>query len=108
MYAPYGVAPMNAFQRLDQGSDLWKKSTGKGYDDWLSNTESDSLLILFQKRHLLAHNEGIVDVKYINKSNDTTYKQGQRIVVCEKDIDQLIFLINKVCAEIKHTLESTP
>ena len=108
MYAPCGVAPTNVFQRLDQGSDLWKKLTGKGYYDWLSKSELDSLLILFQKRHLLAHNEGIVDDKYINTSNDTTYKQGQRIIVCEKDIDQLIFLINKVCTEIKNTLKSTP
>ncbi|MCZ0867145.1 hypothetical protein O0V09_18260 [Dasania sp. GY-19] len=101
MYEPYGNPPMNTFQRLDQGSDRWKKSLGKGYDDWLSKDEMNSLLILFQKRHLLAHNEGIVDSKYINKSSDSTYKEGQRIVVNSDDVERLIFLIEKLSSEIR-------
>ncbi|MCG7947314.1 MAG: hypothetical protein N0C84_13305 [Candidatus Thiodiazotropha taylori] len=103
MYEPYGKAPMNTFQRFDQGSDYWKKAIGKGYDDLLSKDEMKSLVILFQKRHLLAHNEGIVDSKYIQKSSDSTYKEGQRIVVSVKDVEQLISLIEHLSEEIKNT-----
>ena len=108
MYELYGKTPMNTFQRLDQGSDYWKKAIGKGYDNWLSKDELDSLVILFQKRHLLAHNEGIVDSKYIQKANDNTYKEGQRIVVSGKDVDLLISLIEKVSSEIKNTIQNKP
>ena len=101
MYEPFGKPPMNTFQRLEQGSDYWKKTVGKAYEDWLSRDEMHSLVILFQKRHLLAHNEGIVDGRYIHKSKDTTYKEGQRIVVSGSDIDKLVFLVSKLSNNIK-------
>lgn len=74
----------------------------------MSKNELDSLVILFQKRHLLAHNEGIVDSKYIQKANDNTYKEGQRIVVGGKDVDLLVSLIEKVSSEIKNTIQNKP
>ena len=101
MYESYGKAQMNAFQRLDDGSDCWRKAAGKGYDNWLSHDELESLNILFQKRYLLAHNEGIVDSRYVKKSRDRTYKEGQRIVVTEGNVDELIMLIEKLSGEIK-------
>ncbi|EIM63787.1 hypothetical protein [Desulfobacter postgatei] len=96
LYEPYGKAPFNAFQRLYQASDLWKAVIGKGFDAWLSNEEIKSLNTLYQKRHLLAHNEGIVDSKYIQKSSDTTYKEGQRIVVSGRDIESLVTILDKL------------
>lgn len=105
MYETYGKPPINAFQRLDQGSKLWKESVSEGYEDWLTQTEMDSLLVLFQKRHLLAHNEGIIDVKYIEKSNDHSYKEGQRIVVSGGDIDVLVSLITKLSESINKACE---
>jgi Zn finger protein HypA/HybF involved in hydrogenase expression len=93
--------PFNAFQRLDAGSDLWKQTCGKGYEEWLDKTELRDLKILFQKRHILAHNEGIVDDKYIKRSGDSTYNIGQRIVVTGLDIRRLVDLIGKLAAEIR-------
>jgi Zn finger protein HypA/HybF involved in hydrogenase expression len=96
LYIPYGIAPSNAFQRLDQGSELWKKAIGIGYDDWLEQIELDGLKILYQKRHLLAHSEGIVDGQYLKKSGDGTYKEGQRIVVSANDIDELTNYLDRL------------
>ncbi|SHO58726.1 hypothetical protein [Vibrio quintilis] len=90
MHEPYGNSPFNAFQRLDQASELWKKAVLKGFESWLTENELRSLGILFQKRHLLAHNEGIVDLRYIQKSGDNSYKEGQRLVISEKDVDDLV------------------
>jgi len=73
----------------------------KGYEDWLSEIELNNLKILFQKRHILAHNEGIVDDKYIKRSGDLTYKIDQRIVVTGSDIRCLVDLIGKLAAEIR-------
>lgn len=100
MYGKYGKAPVNAFQRLDQASELWKNSIHKGFDSWLSAEEIKLLGILYQKRHLLAHNEGIVDAKYIQKSGDNTYKEGQRIIISTKDVENLVSSLEKLATGI--------
>ena len=101
VYEPYGKAPFNAFQRLDQGSKLWKDAIQKDFSEWLSDEELITLNVLYQKRHILAHNEGIVDSTYIQKSCDSSYKEGQRIVVSEKDVDFLVFALEKLSKGIK-------
>lgn len=91
----------NAFQNLEIGSDYWVKIFNESYKDWLSKEEYIRINILFQQRHLLAHCEGIVDENYIAKSRDKTYKIGQRIVVKESDISELVRLIKKLVFRIR-------
>lgn len=95
-YTNFGNYPFNAFQRLHQIDELWLKATGKGLNDWLTKEESSMLKILYNKRHILSHNEGLVDDKYITKSGDKTYKAGQRIVVSSEDIKTLLTLLEKL------------
>lgn len=99
-YEKFGKPPFNAFQRLKQGSELWESAVGSGYSDWLSSQEISELNVLFQKRHILSHNEGIVDKSYIDKSGDTSYKIGQRIVVSPKDINSLLECLEKLSSSI--------
>jgi uncharacterized Zn finger protein (UPF0148 family) len=94
-------APFNVFQRIEDGSRLWKEACGKGYEDWLTPAEMNDLNLLFQKRHLLAHKDGIVDDKYIQKTGDTSYKVGQRIVIKDSDVRRLVELITKLAKEIR-------
>ena len=89
-------APFNAFQRIDDGNSLWKNGCGKGYEDWLTPNELSDLKLLFQKRHLLAHREGMVDDKYIQRSGDRNYRVGQRIIIRNFDIRSLVDLITKL------------
>ena len=95
---PVAVLPLkhNVFQRLDDGSDLWKNLIGKGYGVFLTAPELDRLNVLFQRRHLLSHSEGIVDQKYIYKTKDNTYKVGQRIVVNKQDVLDMVQIIKKL------------
>ncbi len=101
LYSEYGKAPFNAFQRIDQGSKLWSSATGKGYNTWLTTNELSQMTTLFQKRHLLAHQDGIVDIQYIKKTGETTYKAGQRIVITERDIDMLLNILAKLGEGLK-------
>ena len=87
---------------LEQGSNLWSQAIGRKYTDWLSEEDLKRLNILYQKRHLLAHNEGIVDEKYVEKSGDQTYQVGQRIVISKRDIDDLIASLEKLGTELKN------
>jgi hypothetical protein len=99
--APSTKIKFNAFQNLDIGGEYWRELFGESYSDWLSPIEFKEVSILFQKRHLLSHTEGIVDQKYIDKSGDNIYSVGQRIVIKEKDILRLIFLVKTIIDKIR-------
>lgn len=96
LYEPFGKAPFNVFQRIDEGSELWHSAVSKGYESWLTAQELSSLKVLYQKRHILAHNDGIIDQRYVEKSGDSTYKAGQRLVVSKGDIEVLLSLLDKL------------
>jgi len=99
--APLIKLKFNAFQNLDFGGAYWNDLFGSSYSDWLSKLEYEKLNILFQKRHLLSHTEGMVDDKYVAKTGDNSYKSGQRIVVKEKDVELLITIVNKLVAKLR-------
>lgn len=97
-------APVNVFQRLRDGGDLWKEAVGHGYEDWLLPSEFSRLTTLFQRRHLLAHSEGIVDAKYILNTSDPNYREGQRIIVAEQDIQDLKLILAKLAGAIREAV----
>ena len=101
---PAEIPPFNIFQRLDDASGLWRSKLSAGYDDWLSATQLQEMKVLYQRRHLLAHSEGMVDDKYLQKSQDATYKAGQRIVVKEQDVRKLISYISTIADQLKSRL----
>lgn len=76
----------NLFQRMDDASTAWRAQTGKGFDDLISPADFSRLKFHYQRRHLLAHCQGIVDADYIRKSGDTSVAVGQRIVVDEASV----------------------
>jgi hypothetical protein len=92
---------MNAFQNLNAGAALWLQAIGKTYTDWVTSSELQDLKVLFQKRHLLAHTEGFVDLKYIAESDDKSYKAGQRIVVRTNDVIHCLEIVKKIIAVLK-------
>lgn len=90
----------NDFQIVEKGSNLFEENYGNGYDEWLTSTEISFMNLMFQRRHILEHNNGIVDAKYIQKSGDRTYSVGQRIV-CKKDnVLNLLNIIKKLSDNI--------
>ena len=91
---------VNDFQIVEKGSQLYKEVTGKQYDDWLSASELDFMKLMFQRRHLLEHNNGMVDQRYLDKSNDTCYSLGQRIIVKEKDAQSLLAILRTLGSSI--------
>ncbi|MFE4706906.1 hypothetical protein [Peribacillus simplex] len=48
------------FQIVDKGSSLFKKYYGVVYDEWLTNDEINFMILMFQRIHVLEHNNGIV------------------------------------------------
>jgi hypothetical protein len=91
----------NLFQNLTQSSDIWRAATGKGYDNLLARDALQELEKQFQARHLISHRDGLVDQKYIDRSGDTTYGVGQRIVVREQSVLRLAELVSKLATELR-------
>jgi uncharacterized Zn finger protein (UPF0148 family) len=90
----------NIFQNLSESSALWRSAAGKEYENMLSVAELQELEALFQKRHLVAHRNGIVDQEYIDRSADKTYSIGQRLVVRETTVLRLGDLLSKLAGEL--------
>ena len=91
---------VNDFQIVKKGSQLFEEETGKKYSDWLSAEELAFMELMFQKRHLIEHNNGMVDQIYLNKSGDCNYTLGQRIVVKEADAHFLLDILRKLGSSI--------
>ena len=89
-------ARVNDFQIVEKGSSLFQKSCGKGYDNWLSAKEIDTLNRFFQQRHLIEHNSAIVDQMYIDKTTDTSYSVGQRLIVKNEDVLRFLSIVQKL------------
>lgn len=101
-HAPQKKIKYNAFQNLEMGGEYWKELFDETYTDWLQPNEFNKLVELFQKRHLLSHSEGVVDQKFIDRVSNTKWEVGQRIVVKEKDIQELITLTKRITDKIKN------
>lgn len=91
----------NVFQNLTESSTLWKTLTGKGYEDLLSAQDFANLEQLYQKRHLIAHRNGIIDQEYITKASDSTYMVGQRLVISETNVLRLADILHTLSIELK-------
>jgi len=91
----------NIFQKIVDGSETWKKEIGEGYEDWISSQELNLMNKLFQQRHLFLHSDGIVDQMYLEKSGDSKYKIGQRIVINDNELIKLVETILKIAEKVK-------
>ena len=91
---------VNDFQIVDKGSKLFEEETGMKYSDWLTAGELAFMELMFQRRHLLEHNIGMVDQRYLDKSGDINYSLGQRIIVKEADAHSLLAILRKLGSSI--------
>lgn len=85
---------------VDKGSQYFRNETGSGYEAFLSSDELIRMKLYFQRRHIIEHNTGIVDQKYIDNSGDNDYSVGQRIVVKTCEALDLITIIKKLSSGI--------
>lgn len=91
----------NLFQNLTESNDLWNQAIGARYDSMLQAGGYKKLGRYFQRRHLLAHTEGIVDQAYIDRSGDTRYSVGQRLVIRPESVVELAALLERLAGELR-------
>jgi hypothetical protein len=94
----------NVFQALTEGSTAWRDAGGRGFDAIMTVDELADMGKLFQQRHLLEHREGFVDQQYIDRSGDTEYAVGARIVIREASVRRLADLVEKLVRAMREDL----
>ena len=95
----------NPFQNIERGNAEWKKELETEYSDFLNKAELSTLKRAFQQRHLLQHNEGIIDNNYIIKAEDDNYVVGQRLVVKPEFIIEVKSLVSKLISSMNSKFE---
>lgn len=75
----------NGFQSIDRGEDLAKEYLGAGMLGTLQSNEIGQLRSVFEKRHPIAHNLGVVDRKYIERAL-AEEQEGRDVLVTEHEI----------------------
>jgi len=86
----------NAFQRLSSGSELWQDELGESYSDLVTTDKMSLLNKYFQQRHLLSHQQGIVDQDYVSRSWDKSYVVGQRLIIRKQAVLEFADLIEEL------------
>ena len=93
-------ARRNAFQNLDAGSELWGNAIGVRFEQLLCTAEMSSAVRYFQQRHLLAHQQGMVDADYVSRSGDSNYTPGQRLIIKPAAVLSFVDIVEKLGREL--------
>jgi hypothetical protein len=91
----------NQFQNLGEGSTAWATAGGRAYSAIMTTGELAEMERLFQQRHLLEHREGFVDQSYLDRTGDTTYSVGARLIVREASIKRLADFVEKLARGLR-------
>lgn len=94
----------NVFQGLVSGSELWAQHGGRRFETILSTADLVELGRYSQQRHVLAHNNGVVDASYLAATNDNRYAVGQRLSIRADDVLRLGELVEKLVIGLRADL----
>ncbi len=86
-----------SFQRIFEARDKLDKWFGIELFKGLNSDDENFLKVMLGRRHILIHNGGSVDQKYLDETNDTEVRLYQTIKVTEEEVKKLIELI-RICA----------
>lgn len=90
----------SGFQSIRRTKDFLSKNLQLSDFPGLSHEDADVLFRIFEKRHPIAHNLGVIDRSYIEKvaSNET---EGREIDVSIEEVGQAIDMIQRVFGALK-------
>jgi sarcosine oxidase delta subunit len=80
----------NIFQRLDDTTELFSAHTDIDIVELVGDERWERLKRAFARRHVLTHNGGIVDQKFLDRVPDSGLRLGQRLVIRRGDAAQAL------------------
>lgn len=86
----------NAFQNLKRGNGLYSRELGINFLQRLTQEELAFTLKSFQKRHVLVHNSGIIDSRYVELTGEDSNLIGKRLTINKKEVVRLTNILNSI------------
>jgi hypothetical protein len=80
----------NVFQRLQDTSDLFAQHAGFALSSLVAADVWSRLLRTFEQRHVLTHNGGRVDQRFLDRVPGTGVAVGQRLIVSRSDAEKAL------------------
>ena len=74
----------------------------------LSEEEFRAVHLVFQKRHVLSHNMGVVDKPYVDSTGDASTPIGQKVKFSGAEISLVATLLPKIARKFVEHLEARP
>jgi|AntAceMinimDraft_16_1070373.scaffolds.fasta_scaffold06695_7 Zn ribbon nucleic-acid-binding protein len=66
----------------------------------INKKDWDKIILAFQKRHLLAHNLGVVDQEYINKTNSDSRLLGKEVSITQEEVIEISNFLKKMAENL--------
>ena len=99
-------SPRNLFQNYRALDECLINGTGKSIAERIGKDGASDLLKLFQVRHILEHNLGVVDKDFIRYVPSCQQLLGRKYILEQKDVERLLELIEKLAESIRSDLYS--
>ncbi len=98
---PNRKATGNLFQRLNDSQQWFLDQYNFDLFNTLNASEVNLLHTIFNKRHILIHNMGIIDDKYVKEEKLTSDKIGLKVEVSDSEIKQGINILRHLFLHAK-------
>jgi hypothetical protein len=89
----------NAFQNIRRSQEVFSAEVGVPLFYEMTVGEIDVLSQVFEKRHPITHNLGVVDKKYIQKARSAE-EEGKEVLISANEIDQILVLSMQAFASL--------
>ncbi len=95
-----------SFQNISSAHDRIQDEFGFDFVKGLPSEDWEIVVQNFQKRHLISHNDGIVDAAYLQMTNDPEADLGRKIVITAQDVEDMLSSIETIAQGLKFGLSS--
>lgn len=93
-----------SFQDIEVAKEKVERAFSIDMSSLFTDTEWKAINNAFQKRHLFSHKMGVVDKKYLDKTNDNHFKVGQKIIITPEEVLGLVINIRKIGSHLSSNL----
>jgi hypothetical protein len=85
----------NQYQNIKSAQEVFKKFVGIELFEGLSSPSSEALTLIFEKRHPITHNLGVIDRKYLARVRSGEL-QGREIRVSSQEVFDVLEITRSV------------
>lgn len=95
-----------SFQNLRSANDQVHTYFGFRLNEAITPDDWSLLIRCLQKRHLLAHNMGVIDDKYIASANDATAQVGRKVTIDSTEATALLVAVKSLGKGLMQALKN--